>query len=1018
MRLLCLRLWRTWHGWLDPLVRVRRLPAITIVIAAPLWYFLITAGPNAASAAPLSTSVNTTSMTEEPHRSVVERFAIHDGFDRLVFSGPGKIDVMSTSDGLSLKIRFSPSATVGTIPHCGRRLIAVTGGVGTGLVSLVAGGRVRTWHRNSLFVVDVFDPLKPVAATQKALIAPIQRAPGGSSAPPAKSGYQVDKDDVASREPTRSANDRVDAGKAVPSIAVRAEDVRHGDASLTTPSPQQSPSSPQGDNEPASTLSHDAVYVLSEAELPGPAILLPVNSKVGAAAFSRRGDAHIVFDQPQALDLSALKDNPAFGSAVQTMLPTGTDLHFHVPSTIPLHLVQHNGNWAVSLSPLVTPTSPLPTAGHMRMGVLVFDMTSPGRAVALEDSVTGGRLLVGTQRGAGQRVTSQHTAAELTVLPTWQGLVVEPTSDRVVLRATRDGYELSAADPPSLSMTWPEQTLGAWPNGRVMTRMFDIPNLSVNGQHRRVIQALQDVVSLPKAARFPARLRVAQAMLAEGLDVEAAAVVRTAVAEDPGRRSDPLATSLSAVAAWLSAEAGGVTPRPPQDTDRFGDGDEATMWRALLWPDQPETARQAAALATTWPLLARYPQNLRRLVLRPAAALLAAGGQDRALTAFLSEFPDSSLDVIRARQLQSHGETAESLALLGKVAQRSDRLARADAIELSVEERLNSGQLTPKKAAEILESFSYSWRGDDRELQLRRRVAQFYAQSGAWRAALKVLDDTETMFPDEHATLQTDQAKIVETFLDSNQAKTLNALDLVDLAEKASKLPSGPHRSRFGPILAEKLLALDLPDQAQPIISSLFAKATDPYSRAVIGLQLAELQAGRGEPSAALAILDECSDSGLTVAMVQDRALLRARLLASLGKPADALAILFTQPGEKAREAETTILEAQHDWLGAAGALGRIVEDVGFGALPDELQQQILIHAARDRSEAGDVAGLRQLRKTFARKFLSGPNTALFAVLTADPVRSTADLPRSASEIAAMHALPASLSLSAPLPHS
>ena len=941
----------------------------------------------------------------EHPREVVERFASHKDYDRLVLSGSDAVTAVSSSDGTSLAIKLSPSVTIKTIPRCGRRLTTVKGGVGSAVISLVKGAQVHTWRKDGMLVIDVLDPAKHSGAA--ASLTRVALAP----TPPQKTSGVVSNDPVSAASKNSSVATRSDPedARAGPRWVSQAAGLSNIPPLPTSSMPVLSGSETLPPPNPA------AVSFLDEADVPGPAILLPISSKVGAAAFSRGGEGHVVFEQPQVFDLSPLKDSPVFGSMMEAVLPGGTHLHFNLPRAGQLHLVQHHGNWAVSLSPAVALSSGSPIVGRKRAGSLFFDLRAPGRVVVLDDDVTGGRLFVGTERDGGQHVIGRHVSAELAVLPTWQGLVVEPASDRLVFQSLKDGFQISVPDLTGLSSLWPDQIPGSSPDRRAMTRMFDFSGRSVADHNLQLKQALQDAAGSPRTARYPARLRVAQAMLAEGLDVEAAAVVRAAVADDPRHRNDPVATGLSAIATWLSAQAGGVVSTAlPINVTAFDGSDEATLWRALLSPGQPNEARQAAALATTWPVLLAYPQSLRRFMLRPAAALLQAGSQDKAWAAFLNAFPDASLDLSRASYLESRGNTDESLALLDKVGQHSNRLNRAEALALAVEERLKAGRITPAMAATKLESYLFAWRGDSRELALRERVAILDTESGSWRKAITALDEAGALFPDQQASIRDVQASIIDTLLRGDQAAKLNALDLVSLAELAAKLPSNLDQSRFAPMLAEKLLALDLPDQAEPIVRALFSRTQSAQSKAEVGFQLAELQAGRGDASGALAILDESTDVGLASPAIASRALLRGRLLASVGRPADALALLAGQSGPKARELEVAIMETQHDWQGAAGVLDRMASEHDFTTLPEASQQELLVHITRDRSEAGDRVGLRRLSKTYGARFRLGPNAALFAVLTAEPVQNTADLPRSASEIAAMHALPASLSRPAP----
>ena len=175
-----------------------------------------------------------------------------------------------------------------------------------------------------------------------------------------------------------------------------------------------------------------------------------------------------------------------------------------------------------------------------------------------------------------------------------------------------------------------------------------------------------------RARRAPApRLRVAEAMLACGLDAEAAAVLHVAMQDDPAARSDPAVSGLAAMAAWLSARAGGVQPPPPDfDSAALGTSDEATLWRALWGAGGTDAAAAAGAVAPRWRLLLDYPEHLRRPVLSAVADLLASGGQDQALDALLAAFPDPTLDLARARRLQSQSKTKDSLAVLDRLRRR------------------------------------------------------------------------------------------------------------------------------------------------------------------------------------------------------------------------------------------------------------------------------------------------------------------------------------------------------------
>lgn len=962
------------------------------------------------------------------------RFAVHPDFDRLVLTLPPGSRFVSRQDGSTVTVGVPGAGTMAIQHIAGRRLIAVAGDIGQVRLTLAPGSRCRFWKLGDRLVIDVLD-----ATVRSAAIKAVPQ-PSETPTPPAVKLVSQEAA-LAARGLAQSATplrpllpDRLGnepplhqpisitgtppPGNPEPTTKfLLPSPPRIANATKTSvPSAQQPPwqakSLPQQLPNTATAVAGVAVTVLPhDGSTTDQAILVPFGSLAGAAAFTRGGETEIVFDVPQPLDLSALKDDPVFGTVTEHLLPGGMHLRLRLPATAQLRLDHRADGWVVAIAQQSAPSSLAPIAAQFRAGTLSLGADAAGHVVVVEDDISGGRLLVGTQVTGGQRVVSTHKAAEFSLLPTWQGVVVEPVSDRLSFITTAAGFNLSSVGVPKLSAVWPDRPLGTWPEGRAMTRLFDFPSVSAPVLQRRLGQAMRDAAVLPKLARTEPRLRVAQSMLAEGMDVEAAAVLQVAFADDPKQEKDPKAAGLVAIAHWLSAQAGGA-PAPATNFDlaELGGSDEAALWRALLQPDISQSAKQAAALATTWPLILDYPPNLKRLILRPAAALLAAGGQTKALAAFLAACPDPSLDFSRAGQLDSQGKTDESLVLLDRVAARPDRLARAEALSQAVETRLAAHQIGARTAAIALAGQIYAWRGGERELQIRQRAAALRAQSGSWRDALALLRETDTLFPQAHHDIHAAETGIVADLMHPDRAGQLSALELVDLSEEASTLLTGADsEANLGPVLADKLLALDLPDRAEPILHRLFDRASENGAKAEIGLRLAGLLADRGELAAGLAVLDVADGTALGEHLTENRTLLRARLLAASGKATDALAALSNQTGRIAIDLRATILEGRHDWTGAAAVLAASRESSGFATLPDAVQRQRILREARDDSDAGDTAAMRNLRSAGQKTFLSGQGADLFAVLTAEPIQSVADLSRSAREVAGMQALPASL---------
>jgi hypothetical protein len=961
------------------------------------------------------------------------RFAAHDSFDRIVLTLPPDASYLPSQSGSVLHLHLSRVGQVsGSV--AGRRALAFSGGMGEATITLALGAVARVWQLDDRLIIDVSgggvqQPASPpLAAAGKRpgrakTQAAARPAPGVAAAPAPASPAPAD---LAAPAPALGAGSRA-AVRLMP-VAPDIMRVMRGAFSPAPVPPQplrqqavlQTPSAPglpgAASNDTASPLpapsappapAESVAVTLLQGDVP--AIVVPLPRDAGAAAFRRGGDLHVVFDVRRALDLGALKDDPVFGGLTERLLPDGMHLRLPASGNTELRLTRVSAGWEISMPPAPDKLSPI--AGRAKEGVLLLPAASPGRVVVVEDEATGLRLLVGTQRVQGQRVVAPHQAAEFTLYSTLQGVLLAPLSDRVRLQPVPAGFEVKTAEPPELALAWPDAASGHVSDGRAMTRRFDFVDLPPPILRRRLSQAMLDAAATPLLGRFGARMRVAREMLAEGLDVEAQAVVQVAVADDPLHRNDPDVCALAAIAAWMSAKAGGeAAPALMFDPAGLGNSDEALLWRALWQGDQADAAPAAATLASVWPLLLDMPQGLRRLMLPEAAAILARGGQKQALDALLASFADPSLDLVRAEEKRREGKIEESLALLDQVVARPDRLARSRALEAAVELRLATHRIDVEAAADQLGRQFYTWRDPARELRLRLRVAQLRAQSGAWRPALALLRETDAAFPEAHARVHDAQTAVIADLLRGDHAARLSALDLVALAEEASPLLSAADAdSTLAPLLIDRLMALDLPERAEPILRRLFDRSAQPQARAALGLRLARLMADDGDAAGGLKVLGGSDDAGLAPELAVPRTLLRARLMAATGQGADAAASLSAVPGQEAMDVRAGILEQRQDWAGAASAVEGFLAGPAFAALPDADQRALILRAARDESGAGDIAGLRRLRAAYGARFAAGSGADLFAVLTAEPVSAVSDLPRAGQELATVRALPAVL---------
>jgi hypothetical protein len=136
----------------------------------------------------------------------------------------------------------------------------------------------------------------------------------------------------------------------------------------------------------------------------------------------------------------------------------------------------------------------------------------------------------------------------------------------------------------------------------------------------------------------------------------------------------------------------------------------------------------------------------------------------------------------------------------------------------------------------------------------------------------------------------------------------------------------------------------------------------------------------------------------------------RAQSVAHQGNPTGAAAMLAPTRTVRATETRAQILETASDWAGAEQAL----LDCAALTLPDsgtldEAQTRTVLRLATATARAGEDAKLGGLRDTYGARIGPGALGDMFRLLTAEPIRTTADIGRSQREMSLANSLPADL---------
>lgn len=954
------------------------------------------------------------------------RAGSHAGHGRLVFDWSSRVRYTAEQDGDRVVVRFASPARLDldAARRPPRNVLGVVEEDGAVVIRAASGARLRHFRIGNRVVVDLLDP--PAggnAATSPPLPSAGARAaspPAGESRSGARSAPQAPTGEA--RVPARPEPAEPQAAEPAPRAPQSGSPAPIPPSAVARPSaapvaetvpaaPAAAPANTtvaQVAQTPAAILSlpePDATPVRALAD--APAIAVPVEANTGLALFRRGETLYAVFDRVVSLDLAPLRGHPLFAGLEAMPVGDGTLLRLRLAAPARFAARRDNRAWIIEATRDAQPegaqlraeAEPGPPGRLVLRGGL--DASAAGGVIALTDPETGEPLLVVTLRRPGPGVAVARRLPELDLLPTMMGAAVVARSDRIALRPTGDRILVQAAAGGSLALG---AAAGREPPAQVlaMSRLLSLPVGSVPSLMERLRVQLLAVNEAPPLSRGALRRDVAETLLALGMPQEAQAMAGMGLREDPQAREDARLLLVQGVAALLAgrpAEARGIAdPRLPPN-------DEVSLWRALLAVAEGDAAAVSALVAGA-PLLLDYPDPLRARLLPLVAEAMATGGEASAATRLVTEAGDMpGLYLARAMLAEADGRAAEALQGYATVAQGRDRRQRATALRRSAELRLAAGETDSAGAATELEQALFAWRGGPEEIALRRRIAALRLAAGQGAQAFAMLDETARLFPDHAEALRGELSTAFAAALET--APPVAAATLFDA--HPDMLPEDERGEAALQVLAERLAALDLPARAAALLERAVARAAGPL-RAGIGARLAALRMGEGDAAGALAALDSTRSEALPESLATRRALLRARALARRGARQEAETILAGL-GPAGAEARAELHAEARDWTAAAAAQ----RDHLAASLPPvpvplgATERAAIARAAAYAALAGDEGALAALRADHGARMEGGPLAEAFGVLTSDPLRGVADLPRLQREIGLMRLLPSRL---------
>jgi len=740
-----------------------------------------------------------------------------------------------------------------------------------------------------------------------------------------------------------------------------------------------------------------------------------------AAVFERAGTVWALFETDAEIEKPELtEEHTRFVDAVETVNADGLrGLRMRLASNALVTAQLQDEIWSVAIGETVLrPPGPLPVRRGVQPdgGGKLFAI-APDAAMTrrITDPEIGDTLAIVPLPYPVRGVVSPRQTVDLEVLASAHGLVFRPIADDVVISLNNDG-EVAASRRTGLVLTAnPRRPAAAelerqnniFAPGIVGFRLASGDPDDFHSGLAKLNRAVANA-STPDE-RKDARLALVRFYLGYEYGAEALGIMKLMADARKDQASDPEFIMLRGIASYMigrydEAVADLETPSLRYDPN-------AALWRTLanVRLGAFADARQDVQRART--VISDYAPNVQARF-HLAAAAVALGVNDIAsVEPDLRKVPDDGLDhelfaertLIAGKLAEANGDTDEALSKYARavaldyrpVAARATlaqagllrSLAATASTDASDEDDAveAAGTFGLEDAIDTLDRLRFTWRGGDVELDAVAELAKIYEQQGDYRSALTVMRTVATQFPDaEKGRDISDQmvALFRRLFLDGavDSLKPLEALSLFyDFRELT---PVGRDGDRMIRELADRLVAVDLLDQAAEMLDHQVTHRLRGVARAQVAGRLAAVHLLNSEPGEALSALRKTRQAQLPQQIADERLLLEAKALSALGRHDHALELLADNRSDPARA-----LTADVYWeAGMYSEAGRAFEDLlGLAWTRDaalsEDEQFDVLRAAIAYVLARESAGVERMRQKYADKMATGPQAASFSIV-------------------------------------
>ena len=427
------------------------------------------------------------------------------------------------------------------------------------------------------------------------------------------------------------------------------------------------------------------------------------------------------------------------------------------------------------------------------------------------------------------------------------------------------------------------------------------------------------------------------------------------------------------------------------------------MWKALAyarlgkWADAREKFKNAEFAITSLPL------DLQRMVIADAmrASLEVrdySGAAKRSSDLDVVGVPAEmkpALSVLRGRLAEALGHDKDALDAYKIAIASPDRAAAAEAKLLEITLRQKRDEISQPDALRELETLAVMWRGDGVEVKTLLMLARIYSETGRYGESFTATRTATRLQPNSDASRQGQDAAaalFAQLFL-SPKGDDLPPVDALGMFyENRDLTPIGRRGDEMIRRLADRLVAVDLLDQASELLQYQVDKRLEGAARAQVAARLAMVYLTNRKPDRAIAALRTTRIADLSGELRQQRLLLEARAQSDVGRHDLALDIISNISGREAIRLRSDIYWASRRWREASEQIELYYADRWRDFKPlNPVEKGDVIRAVVGYALAEDAIGLARFREKYAPLMSGDADRAAFETASKPATANSAE---------------------------